>query len=213
MSKKIGKATNIRFGFVIFKSEMEVERAMKRNNGLDVKGHLFKISKEKYDKRRYEVERSPQTKTSTNKVWIPSYRDGRSYKEVVDKVPIIPSKGSKDLKAWLNNSLVCVSKYTISIPEALELIKTKDLKDTFTSRVKSFSFIVHTKSKEGYLKFEEEEIEKLRSVFHEVRPWSDEFKTRFKYDYLITSIPLQLWTKETITKIGNSIGAMKEIEY
>lgn len=55
VSGKTRNATKTYFGFIRFKSALEAENIMRRNDGLQIKGHRIRVFKAKYYKKRMEV--------------------------------------------------------------------------------------------------------------------------------------------------------------
>lgn len=67
----------------------------------------------------------------TNKKWSPSFRDNRSYKELVhgSSNPKVQIKASDLTKVWLEYAWICCTYDKMNIPEAFTFIKESNLED------------------------------------------------------------------------------------
>lgn len=85
---------------------------MKRNNGLEIKGMKMVVHWAKYDRennRQQNSSKSEKQNVQPKRIWIPSIRDTRSYKQVVETVRVVEVPTDKKLGA-LEKSLAISRK-------------------------------------------------------------------------------------------------------
>lgn len=61
-----------------------------------------------------------------------------------------------------------------------------------------FSFLIQKVLENRYLSFNAIEVQKLKELFNEINPWTTQFINKFRYEYIISGVPLHLWSNETI---------------
>lgn len=87
-------------------------RAIHRNNGLVVKGFRITVQKSRFEKAKSNYNSKQLHKDSMmnrpieNKVWKPTFRDNRSYKEVLShkESTIVEVPRDSELEKWLGHA-------------------------------------------------------------------------------------------------------------
>lgn len=182
-----------------------------------MRGKSLKLSLAKYQRNKLEEDQQPQKKRTVLKKQEPkrsySLRDSRSYKEVILRQDKVEVESSENVIQWLKYGLVCIASKRTTIHEANLKISRTGITNLVCSRLDSFSFLVHMNSEQVLEKIPDPVITELNTVFMSVKPWSMEFRPKFRYDYAITGVPIHLWKDDTFIDIGHTIGRVVDLEY
>lgn len=132
VSRKQRRNNQFWFGFVRLINKKDAEKAIKRNNGLEVKGCKLKVSWAKYSSNNSSASKVVPRhvnsgKNKETKMWKPTVRDARSYKEVVLKAPVVWLNRVEEYEEWLQNAVVCFCSQTIDIDVVKNQLLNLDL--------------------------------------------------------------------------------------
>lgn len=124
VSKKARPKKKGSFRFVRLSRVREAIEAIKRNNGLMVKGYKIVVVMSKYQlsfentTQNMKSHRAPMQNTHTKKVWRRSKRDARTYSQVARLV--VGGNETIQIPEWLKNIYICNEDESLELQQAME---------------------------------------------------------------------------------------------
>lgn len=147
-----------------------MSNAIKRNNGLELKGKKIRVQWAKYARNtnRHATHTNSFQKQEVvppQKQWRPAHRDHRTYSEVVKKKEIIEVGTDKEIEEWFGNALICYYKDGLNLKTAKEMLQYKGLGELVISSFDSFLCIISRVECMKDCPQEERTQQKLRKYF------------------------------------------------
>lgn len=105
------------------------------------------------------------------KIWKPSQRDGRLYKDVIQLKIIIEVQGDVELEEWFVNAVIyCPLNGDQPKNIKIKMVNLR-LGDLVTSRFDAISYIVNTVEHQKNFPLKDEIQNKLETCFDKIAPW------------------------------------------
>lgn len=161
VSKKCRLNKSSLFGFVRLDNESDAISAIRKNNGLVVKGFKMTLSMSRYEKPKVQLQVIPQKQPQQGKikVWRPALRDTRSYREATLNCKEVQGVIKQD--EWLKMAFICSEDEKMEAQEATQKIQDTGIQNLIVSKLDDFSIIVNKKVMEHETPLIEDEETKL----------------------------------------------------